>query len=110
VNEDLASEVRERDVGARRAQVGDEQVAGVGAEAEQPRRTTSRRWPKPVLGEKAVVEQRLDILRDDRPPEAGGLDQARPGGRPVQANVVEHRDEGVRGGGRRSHRLYFPGA
>ena len=110
VDEDLAREIGERDVHARRAEVGDEQVARVGAETEQPRRPASSRRAEAVLGEEAVVEERVDALRDDRPAEAGRLDEAGAGRLAVDADVVEHRHEPVRRGhavprGFRCHRL-----
>ena len=98
VDEDLAREIGERDVHARRAEVGDEQIPGVGAEAEQPGRPASRRRAEPVLGQEAVVEERVDALRDDRPAETRRLDEASAGRLTVDADVVEHGHEPVRRG------------
>ena len=57
VREDLAGEVGDRDVDARRAEVGDEQVAGVGAEAERRGRAAAGRGADAVLCDQAVVER-----------------------------------------------------
>ena len=106
MDDDLAGEVGERDVGARRAEVGDEQVAGVGAEAEQPRRPAARRDADAVLREQPVVEQRVDPLRQDGAPEPGRLRQLGAGRRAVRAHVVEDGDEVVgleRDAGLRGH-------
>ena len=88
-------EVGERDVRARRAEVGDEQVARVGAEAEQPRRPAARRDADAVLREQPVVEQRVDPLRQDGAAEPGRLRELRAGRRAVRAHVVEDGDEAV---------------
>ena len=95
VDDDLAREVGERDVGARRAEVGDEQVARVGAEAEQPRRPAARRDTEAILCQQPVVEQRVDPLGQHRAAEPGRLRELRPRGRAVCADVVEHGDEAV---------------
>ena len=68
VDDDLAREVGERNVGARGAEVGHQQVARVGAEAEQPRRPTARRDTDTVFGEQSVAAERIDALvRTERP-------------------------------------------
>ena len=96
VHEDLAGEVGERDVRARRAEVGDEQVARVGAEAEQPGRAAAGRDADAVLRQQPVVEQRVDPLRQDGAPEPGRLRELGAGRRAVRAHVVEDGDEAVR--------------
>ena len=92
---DHAGEIRERDVRARRAEVGHEQVARVGAEAQQPRRPPARRDADAVLGEEAVVEQRVDPLGQHGAAEAGCLCELGARRRAVRADVVEHRDDTV---------------
>ncbi len=78
MDEDLAREIGECDVHARCAEVRDEQVAGVGAEAEQPGRASSRRRPEPVLGEEAVVEERSTrCVTTDRPSPVASTRRAR---------------------------------
>ena len=66
-------EVGEGDVRTGRAEVGDEQVAGVGAEAEKPWSAATGRDADAILGQQTVVDQRLDPLRQDRAAEAGRL-------------------------------------
>ena len=97
MDDDPAGQVRERDVGARGAQIGDEHVAGVRAEPEKARRAAAGRGPEPVLGQQPVVEERLDPLRHDRAAEAGRLDEFGAGRLAVRADVVEHGNEAVRG-------------
>ena len=99
VDDDPAGQVRERDVGAGGAEVGDEQVARVGAEAEQTWRPAARRDADAVVREQPVVPERVDALREDGAPEPGRLRQLRPRRLAVGADVVEHRDEIVRLGG-----------
>ena len=77
VEEDLAREVGQGDVRTGRAEVGDEQVAGVGAEAEKPGSAATGRDADAILGQQAVVDQRLDPLRQNRAAEAGRLRRAR---------------------------------
>ena len=66
VHDDLAGEVGDRDVDARGAEVGDEQVPGVRAEAEEPGRAPAGRGPELALGEEAVLDELRHALGDDR--------------------------------------------
>ncbi len=95
MDDDFPGEIGERDVCARRAEVGHEQIAGVGAEPEQARRPATRRDADAVLREQPVVEQRVDPLRQHRAAEPGRLRELRPRGRAVRAHVVEDGDEAV---------------
>ena len=75
MDDDPARQVRERDVGARGAEIGDEEVARVGAEAEQPRRPAAGRDADAVLGEQPVVAERIDALGQDGAAETRRLRQ-----------------------------------
>ena len=106
VHDDLARQVGERHVGARRAEVGDEEIAGVGAETEQPRCAAAGRDADAVLREQAALEQRRDALDQDRAAEAGRGAELGTRRRPVGPDVVEHGDEAVwlgRGAGPGGH-------
>ena len=95
VAEDPAVERRDRDVDARRPEVGDEDVPAVGAERQLARRPAAGARPDVALGDEPALDQLADPLGDDRPPEPGPGDQlgARP--RPAEADLVEDRDERV---------------
>ena len=88
VDDDPAGEVGERDVGARRTEVGHEQVARVGAEAKQPRRPAARRDADAVLREQAVV----DAAR--RPAGSGRSGRARSPARARRATTRRARGRG----------------
>ena len=89
VAEDPAVEGRQRDVDARRAEVGDEDVAGVGAERQLARRPAAGARAGVALDDEAALDQLADALGDDRPAQARPLDQlgARP--RAAEADLVE---------------------
>ena len=71
VTEDPAVERRHRDVDARRAEVGDEDVAAVGPEGQLARRAAAGARPDVALGDEAALDQLADPLGDDRPTETG---------------------------------------
>ena len=75
VREDLPGKVGDGDVDARRAEVGDEQMPGVGAEADGPRRAAPGRRADAALGDEPVVGERGQPLADQRPAEPGRLDE-----------------------------------
>ena len=85
----------DRDIDAGRAQVGDEDVAGVGAEGQLARRPAARARPDVALRDEAALEQLADPLGDDRAPQAGPRDELRARLRAAQADLVEDGDEGV---------------
>ena len=75
VAEDPAVEGRQRDVDARRAEVGDEDVAGIRPERELARRPAAGARPDVALDDESAVDQLADPLGDDRPAETGPLDE-----------------------------------
>ena len=93
LDEDRAGQVRNRDVHARRTEVGDEQVARVGPQPNEAWCPPARRRPEVALGEDAVRDQLAHALGDDGPAEPGRVHQRRPRARPVAADVVEHADD-----------------
>ncbi len=97
VAEDPAVEGGHRDVDARGAEVGDEDVAAVGAEGQLARRATAGARADVALADEAALDELADALGHDRPAEAGPLDElgARP--RPPEADLVEDGDERVEG-------------
>ena len=95
VHDDLAGEVGDGDVDARGAQVGDEQMAGVRPEAEEPGRPPAGRRPELALGEEPVLDELGDSLGHDCASQARRVHQPRPGRGAVRADEVEHRDEAV---------------
>ena len=96
VDDDPAGEIGERDVGARRTEVGHEQVARVGPEAEQSRGAAAGRDAHAVLREQAEVDQDVDPLGQDRAAEPGGDGQLRARALAVRADVVQDVHEPVR--------------
>ena len=95
VAEDPAVERRHRDVDARRAEVGDEDVAGVGPERQLARRPAAGARPDVALDDQAALDQLADALGDDRPAEPGPLDELGARSRPPEADLVEDDDERV---------------
>ena len=95
VAEDPAVERGHRDVDARRAEVGDEDVAGLGAERQLAWRPAAGARPDLALDDQAAVDELADPLGDDRPTEPGPRDQlgARP--RAAEPDLVEHDDQRV---------------
>ena len=92
---DPAVEARDGDVDARRAEVGDQHVAGVRGEGQLAGRPAARARPGVALGDEPAVDQLADALGDDRPRQAGADDElgARP--RPAQPDLIEDRDQRV---------------
>ena len=95
VAEDPAGEVGQGDADARRAEVGDEDVAGVGPERELARRPAARARADVALGDQSAIDQLADAPRDDGPAEARPRDElrARPGA--AEPDLVEDDDERV---------------
>ena len=75
--EDPAVECRDRDVDAGGAEVGDEDVPGIGAEGQLARRPAAGAGPDIALGDEATLEQLADALGDDRPAQPGPGDELR---------------------------------
>ena len=67
VAEDPAVEGGHGDVDAGRAEIGDEDVPGVGAKRQLARRSTAGARPDVTLGDEAALDQLADPLRDDAP-------------------------------------------
>ena len=93
--EDPAVEGGHRDVDARRAEVGDQDVTGVGPERQLARRTAAGARPDVALDDEPALDQLADPLGDDRPAEPGPVDQLRARAGPSEADLVEHDDERV---------------
>ena len=69
------SRVVDRDVDARRAEVGDEDVAGVGPERQLARRPAAGARPDVALDDEPALDQLADALGDDGPPQPVRVDQ-----------------------------------
>ena len=95
--EDPAVERRQRDVDARRAEIGDEQVPGVGPERQLARRPAAGRRPGIALDDEPALDQLADPLGDDRPAQPGPLDELGTRPRPPEPDLVEDEDERVEG-------------
>ena len=95
VAEDPPVEGRHRDVDARRAEVGDEDVAGVGPERQLARRPAAGARPDVALDDEPALDELADALGDDRPAEAGPRDELRARSRPPEADLVEDHDERI---------------
>ena len=95
MTEDPAVERRHRDVDARRAEVGDEDVAAVGAEGELAWRPAAGARPDVALGHEPALDELADPLGHDRPAETGPRDQLGTRARPSEADLIEHDDERV---------------
>ena len=67
VTEDPAVEGRDRHVDARRAEVGDEDVAAVGPERQLARRAPAGARSDVALGDQPALDELADALGDDRP-------------------------------------------
>jgi len=93
--EDPTVQRRQRHVDAGRPQVGDEDVAGIGPEAELARRSTTGARPDIALGDEPALDQLTDPTDDDRPAETGPVAQLRPGSRATEADLVEDENERV---------------
>ena len=93
VREDRARQVDHRDVDARRAEVGDEEVPGRRAEAHGARRPTTRRRADLAALEEASLDELADPLDDDGAAEARRGRELRPCGGAVRTDVVEDRGE-----------------
>ena len=104
VCEDRARQVDHRDVDARRAEVGDEEVPGRRAEAHGARRPPTRRRADLSALEEAARDELADPLDDDGAAQARGGRELRARRGTVCADVVEDRREPGnplgRGGGR----------
>ena len=75
--EDPAVERRDRHVDARRAEVGDQDVAGVGPERQLARRPAAGARPDVALDDEPALDELADPLGDDRPAEPGPRRRAR---------------------------------
>ena len=93
--EDPAVEGRDRDVDARRAEVGDQDVTGVGAERQLARRPAAGARPDVAFADQPAIDQLADPLGDDRAAEAGPVDQLGARLDRPEADLVEDHDEGV---------------
>ena len=97
VAEDPPVEGRHRDVDARGAEVGDQDVPGIAPGSELPRRAAAGARADIALRDEAALDQLADPLGDDRPSESGPGDQLRARARSAEPDLVEDRDEGVEG-------------
>ena len=93
--EDPPVERGDRHVDARRPEVRDEDVAGVGAERQLARRPAAGARSDVALGDEPAVHELPDPLRDDRPPQPGPRDQLGPRPRPAEPDLVEDGDQRV---------------
>src|SRR6185436_18352976 len=88
-------ERRHRDVDARGAQVGDEEMARRRPERELARRPAAGAGADVALDDKPALEQLPDALGDDRPTQAGPGDELGARARPPEPHLVENDDQGV---------------
>ena len=75
VAEDPAVEVRDGHVDAGRPEIGDQQMAGIGAKAHPPRRAAARARAGLGLDDEAELHQLVDALGDDAPRQARTCDE-----------------------------------
>jgi hypothetical protein len=97
MTQDPAVQVRDGDVDARRAEVRDKDMAGTRPERQLARRPPASARANVALDDQAALDELADALGDDRPTEAGPVDELRPGSRPPEADFVEDCDERVEG-------------
>ena len=95
VGEDPAIEVGDRDIDARRAKVGDEDVPGVRAKRQLARRAAARARPDPVVDDQAELDQLADALGDDASAQTRASNKLGARTRPSQPYLVENRDQCV---------------
>ena len=95
MTEDPAVEVVDRHVDARRAEVGDEDVAAVGPEGQLPRRAAAGARSDVALGHQSALDELADPLGDDRPAETRPRHELRPRAGPPEPDLVEDDDERV---------------
>ena len=95
VREDPPVEGREGDIDACGTQVGDEDVAGVAPEREVARRPAARARTRVAFADEPPIDHLGDAPGDDRPTEAGPLDELGTRARPPEADLVEDDDERV---------------
>jgi hypothetical protein len=95
VAEDPSVEGREGDIDACGTQVRDEDMAGVSPEREVTRRSAARARTGVAFADEAPVDHLGDAPGDDRPTEAGPLDQFRTRARSPEADLVEDDDERI---------------
>ena len=95
VAEDPPVEARDGHVDARRAEIRDQDVAGLGVERQLSRRPSAGARTEVALDHEPAVHELADTLRDDRATEPGPGDELRARPRPAETDLVEHRDERV---------------
>ena len=95
VAQDPAIEARDGHVDAGRAEIGHEDVPGLGAEGELPRRASAGTRSDVALGDEPAIDELLDAARHDRPAEARPGHQLRARTRPPEPDLVEDHDEGI---------------
>ena len=87
----VPAEVAHRDARVGRAEVGDEDDAGVAVEGEHGRRAAAGRGAAAGLVDEPVREQRVDALGDGRAREPGLPREIRPRYRDALADQTEQR-------------------
>ena len=95
MTQDAAVEVGDGDVDAGRAEVGDEYVTGVGAEAHLPWRAAACARTQLVVDDQAQLDELGNALGDDAAAQAGAGDELGPRPRSRLADLVEDRHERV---------------
>ncbi len=93
--EDAAVEVGDGDVDARRAEVGDEHVAGVRAERHLARRAAAGARANVIVDDEPELDQLGHALGDDAATQARARHQLGPRTRPCLPDLVEDRDERI---------------
>ena len=105
MDKDPAGEIGERDVGARRTQVGHEQVARVGAETKQARGAAARGDPNAGIREQAAVDQQSTRWVRTERPSAVRLGELCARALAVRADVIQDVDQPGR---RRTGSVFSP--
>ena len=95
VAEDPAVERRHGDVDRGRAEVGDQDVAGVGAERQLAGRPAAGARARVALDDEPAIQELRDALGDDAAAEAGARDEVAARLRVAQPDLVEDGDERV---------------
>ena len=93
VAKDATVQIGDRDVDARRTEVADEEVTGIGTEPDAPRRPAA--GARACLGvlDEPEAPQLAETLRDDGAAQPGGRHELRAGARAPSADRVEDHDE-----------------
>ncbi len=97
MTEDPSVQAGQRDVDARRPEVGNEDVTGVGAKPQLPRGPAARARPDVTLRDEAAIEKLANSPDHDGTAEPGPGDQLRAGPRPAESDLVQDEHQRIQG-------------